>query len=1326
MAVETAESEFLSVRETARRLGVHENTVRNWVDKGILESARKPGARFHRFAVSEVERVRQARSSSVSTAQETRRIIGPEFADATRLSRWAEEKEAKYVFPRLLRRLLAATPGIENLTARAGEGISLGGWDIRATAAAATPWLPEGPLAFELGVGRSPRVKAQSDYEKRLKNPLEVNPKETSYMFITPKRWQDSSTWAAEREAEGMWRRVRVIDGDDLEAWLEATPAVHYWISEQIGLNPRGLMTADRWWTQFSGRTRPMLPPAFLLAGREEERHKLNQFLTQPPASITVKASWRDDALAFSCLTAGVASEDPPILPTLVIRNPEVWDRVATGPGPAMMIPDFDSADIGLAVANRKHVVVPAGGGELSGEAIELPPPARRAACEALVETKMDYESADRAAALARRSMPALMRRLAPSGVFKEPPWAKPPNSVVFAPLMLAGTWAETDVDHTAISDLVERPWSEIERHLKDAARDDDPPFVFSGTHWRLASPDEAFEVLARLLTSADLSRWEALIKNVLLEADPTIDLDPDERPFASLKGIARGCSQALREGLAEGLALMASFGDYPLDSVRTCTDVAEGVTREVLLRADADSAATIWRSLSSELPMLAEAAPRVFLASVLEGSRGQKPLLEMMFQDSGTPPVFGISSPHSGLLWALETLCWSEEHFLEGIRALAQLATIDPGGRLSNRPTASLAAILVPWIRHTSASLERRIAAVDQVVEAHPDVGWQLIKDLWPSIHATSMPPRSPRYRDWTPDRRGVPLTDWATFVKYLVGKAVECSGGNASRWVELLPHIASLGPNERELLISAFGERIEKLTTDSNDQLLVWETLTNEVERHRRFASADWAMDEATLARLKSIANRIEPTDNIERYARVFDWHPDIAGIKYDDFETHEAAEKELQENAARQTAAAVGIEGLGRLAARCPVPSKLGVVVAQLFADDYAATLLSWLESDEKRTEMARAWAGQRAFTDGEPWVASMLSQLDESESSRRLTIALVTRPSEQLWTLLEQISPELSDAYWERATPVGITPQDASLAIRRLVEHGRPWAAVTTLSMALHRPGATTSGEITPDMVVETLTAAAVTQSREPTAAVLGYEIGFLLDFLESASVEPATVARLEWIFYRTLKGHRAPRALYSALAADPGLFVDLSARVFRGKNDPNRVHDEQAAAQAMHAWQVLRDWRTVPGLQDDGSIDAQHLDSWINKARLLLTERDRDDVGDELIGQVLSGSPNGDDGAWPAEPVRDLVERLGSKDLENGLHIGRLNARGVTTRDLYEGGKQERALVAGYLTWSDQTATRWPRTSRVLREVAASYERDAAREDREARHKADSG
>jgi transposase len=51
------EVEMLNVRETAARLGVHENTVRNWSNRGLLIAVRLPGSGFRRFDAREVERV---------------------------------------------------------------------------------------------------------------------------------------------------------------------------------------------------------------------------------------------------------------------------------------------------------------------------------------------------------------------------------------------------------------------------------------------------------------------------------------------------------------------------------------------------------------------------------------------------------------------------------------------------------------------------------------------------------------------------------------------------------------------------------------------------------------------------------------------------------------------------------------------------------------------------------------------------------------------------------------------------------------------------------------------------------------------------------------------------------------------------------------------------------------------------------------------------------------------------------------------------------------------------------------------------------------------
>jgi hypothetical protein len=105
-----------------------------------------------------------------------------------------------------------------------------------------------------------------------------------------------------------------------------------------------------------------------------------------------------------------------------------------------------------------------------------------------------------------------------------------------------------------------------------------------------------------------------------------------------------------------------------------------------------------------------------------------------------------------------------------------------------------------------------------------------------------------------------------------------------------------------------------------------------------------------------------------------------------------------------------------------------------------------------------------------------------------------------------------------------------------------------------------------------------------------------------------------------------------------------------------------------------------------------------------------------DIGDELIGQTFAHSPKGADGVWPAEPVRDLIETIGSRELENSVVIGRLNSRGVTTRGVYDGGRQERDLAQQYRDWSGAVRAKWPRTSRILRSLSDSYERDARRED----------
>jgi len=76
----------------------------------------------------------------------------------------------------------------------------------------------------------------------------------------------------------------------------------------------------------------------------------------------------------------------------------------------------------------------------------------------------------------------------------------------------------------------------------------------------------------------------------------------------------------------------------------------------------------------------------------------------------------------------------------------------------------------------------------------------------------------------------------------------------------------------------------------------------------------------------------------------------------------------------------------------------------------------------------------------------------------------------------------------------------------------------------------------------------------------------------------------------------------------------------------------------------------------------------------------------------------------------------VIESIESDALREGFEIGKLNARGVTTRGALDGGVQEVVLADRYENDARQVATRWPSVARVLRNLAAHYRESARYED----------
>lgn len=1328
VSVDSSPDELLTLREVAARLGVHENTVRNWVKLGTLKSLRAVGTRGHRFDPREVERVRLARLDVPRNVRDSRRVVGSERADATRLEQWAATRRAQEDFPRLVRRLLAATPGITQLSARAGEGIHLGGWDVTAHVGRKTSRLPAGPIVFELGVGSSPATKANSEYTKRTNDTPRAVRDKTTFAFATPRRWAGKFDWADKCHSEGNWKGVLALDADDIDAWLEEEQGVSYWIAEQIGLEPDGLVTTEQWWAEFSRRTEPPLPLRLLLAGREPERAELTQRLAGDQTSVAVRAPWRDEALAFICVALDAAiDDDAPTYPGLIVRSPRVWRRLVMEPGAMTLIPIFEDPEIRAAHEAGKRVVIPLGANDVAtGSPIVLERPDRVAAREAFTErddpeVAVGFQEADAHAALSRRSVQALVRRLSQGRGYPLPTWAEDDAAGIFAPLLFAGAWRTTDTDIEILAELLGQPWSDVERKVRAAARSADPPVIRSGGSWRVVSHEMVFDAIRELITSADLERLVRVVPGVLLERDSNEGKDLSELLVAAREGnIDRTASEQLRHGLAQGLALLGAHPDEPLAD-RSTNAWVNDATKPIFDAACADASGDTWARLSDVLPFIAEAAPREFLRRVLSQSSKDTPLLAAIFRDDDTRP-FGGGFPHSGLLWALETLSWSDDFLLDATRALAQLAVIDPGGKMANRPLTSLKAILLPWIRHTGATPERKREALDQIVRDFPSAAWPLLNALLPQLQDAVMPPHAPCFGLWKPRVQQVPPSEWWAEVEHIVEIVIAEAGTDPARLAELAERLSPLPPAFRERVLIALEDLVPRLALEPPRRLQLWERLTQEVQRHRAFAAAAWALSEAEVDRLSRLADAIEPKGSVERYARLFDWHPELGDVSLADYDAYGEKLQWLRREAVTDTLVTAGTAGLLRLAERAPAAEELGRLVGEVTGDQYRDELLSWLGTTGAQRAVAYAWAVQRSNDGGLGWTVQALTDVAGDEP--QVLLALAAQPEPALWEHLRTISPDLENRYWERVSPMGIVGEAVVRAASEFARRGREWSAITLLAANFHRKEG--RADVSPDFVLEVLDAA-VTSPELPSrrgGAMLGYEVSMLLDFLAARSIDDDVLAGVEFRYFEITQQHRQPAALYRVLARDPALFVRLMESVFSPKDAPRAKAGQAESANITLAYRVLNDWRTVPGVRVDGAIDEQHLRRWVDKARLALSGSGRGDVADEQIGHVLAGSPEGSDGAWPHEAVRDLIERVGSELIEAGIHRGR--GLGFTSRDIFEGGTIERREAARYREWARTIEGKWPRTARLLGEIAERFERDAQQWDAQAQERADTG
>lgn len=887
--------------------------------------------------------------------------------------------------------------------------------------------------------------------------------------------------------------------------------------------------------------------------------------------------------------------------------------------------------------------------------------------------------------------------------------WAHHPDATYLALAILIGSWQDkSQCDLEVLSQLFDISYDEWLKKAREILHYPDSPLSLRNGIWKVVNKAELWSLLGSRIFDQDLDTFRSLAVSVLKEPDPAFELPPEERYTASIHGKVLKCSQVLRKGITEGLAIL---GSQP----KSCSNCSQGeaettcllVIRELLIDADW----VLWGSLNAFLPALAEAAPGEFLDTVEKAMRLTPCPFDELFSQEGNG--FTGGNYLTGLLWALEGLAWEEQYLVRVCVALGELASRDPGGQGGNRPSNSLTTILLPWLPQTLASVDKRRVAVETLLSEFPNIAWNLIIQLLPGENTTSSGSHKPSWRITIPVDVGDGVThqEYWQQVAFYTTFAVNAAGHNIDRLSSLIDRFDNL-PSP------AFDQLVEVLTSPDivelpeEQRLVLWDHLTTLTSKHRRFSEAKWALSDELISRIEKAAKLLAPTNPFNLYQHLFADRDFDLYEENDDWEEQGKKFDTLRKTAISEIFEQNGVKGVIRFAESVVSPEKVGQALGVITDEAIENTLLPHLIDTEINVHSALVggfiWSRHTLY--GWDWCDNIeKSGWTPGQIGQLLSFLPFIKDT---WNRAAEWLNDNKGEYWSRArVNVYQAGDDIAVAIENLIDHGRPHAAIKCLNRMRQ---AKMSVDVN-QCVHALLTALS---SNEPSYSISGYHIVELIKFLHTEPfVSQEDLFNVEWAYLPLLTRHSGatPKLLESKLASEPEFFCEIIRLIYRSKKDgpPPKEPTEKSKMIAKNAWRLLHEWKTPPGTNKNGTFIPKNFEEWIQHVIILSSETGHLDVALTITGQVLIYAPSDTSGLWIHHVVAKALNNRDADKMRNGFSTGLYNSRGVHSFD--PTGRAERKLAEQFRIKSESVENAgFHRLAATLKSLAESYDRDSER------------
>lgn len=1247
-----------------------------------------------------------------------------------------------------LRTLVNSTgSGLTKVDFPGNDDAERAGWDGFVEADGGTPWVPAGRSGWEFGTNELSKTKADGDFEKSVRA---LDPKEraeTTFVFVTPRRWAGKAAWVAARQAKRIWKDVRAYDASDLEQWLEQSLPGQTWFANETHIPAQHVRSLDKCWADWANVSTPPLTGALFSSAIEMTKRTMLSRLSKPSEGpILIAADSTEEALAFLAQLLGERGDEKLASyrdRILVFDKPGVLPRLAAGAQtfiPVVFTREVERELASYAMSMHSIVVYPRNAATIK-PTIVLEPANYETFNKALEEMGKNRDESSQLANASGRSLTVLRRQLSTVHAVRTPEWAADRQTAErLVPFMFVGAWnSQNEADKLDLSRFAGgRSYDELEKDCQSLSQLNDAPIWSVGTYRGVISKIDLLYAIAGAVTSNDLNRYFSMARKVLGEDDPALDLDEEQRWAASIHGKTREFSGAFREGISETLVLLAVHGEHLFRS-RLGVDTELEAMRVVRDLLPTPLTTRILEANDRDLPTYAEAAPDEFLSIIERDLKSKVPAVLGLLRPANIG-AFGHSPSRNGLLWALESLSWSSETLPRAASILAWLARVEISDNWVNKPASSLKSIFRAWMPQTSANHQQRVDLMKKLAKRFPDAAWTVCVAQFGNRHQVGDYSHKPRWRS-DGYGSGEPFPTWGPvmdFVREMVEMALTWQDHSLEMLCDLVERLHDLTDTDRDR-VWALVETWAKTKASDADKATMREKIRVSTLSRRAVVRAKKSAKAADLVTVgKAAYAALEPSDLLNKHAWLFcnGWvaesAEEIEDIEHFDLRKREERIKTLRTEALREILAQCGLGGILEFSERGNASQAIGMLAASAVLSEQELqellrlALTPILTGEEEVHSYKNLIGGAvRALVDDDKREAVLNGVAAGFSEADKVQLFVLAPFCKTTWRLVDALGDVVQAKYWSEATPnwTPYTDAENNEGVERLLKAGRPRAAFSCIQ---YEPS-----KLDAPVLYRVLSAMA--QGGNDQSGQYTFEHYTIEAAFKHLNSSPALTldqkAVLEFAYIEVLARPWDDRDNYGIpnleryVEAHPELFVQAIAWTYKredGATDPAefQVIPERVETMAERGYKLLEAVKWLPGHNDLGELETDRLAKWIATVRRSCTELGRVDAADTRIGIMLSCASVGEDGVWPCEQVRDVMEDVQSEFMMEGAHIGVYNSRGAHWRG--EGGDQERELAEKYRKWGQALQVSHSFVaSKLLMGLAKTYDHLAGHQDTKA-------